>query len=202
MTRAANPELPEKILAAAERVVVDSGHEALNMRGLARSVGVTATAIYHYFENKEALLLQVKLRAAGMLNQRIRGLDPGLDPMETLHRLGQQYITFAETHPNLYRLLFETPIGSAPLGEAEQPVLYFTYRVARSALERLAAAKQYPFDPRYGAMMGWTALHGFCSLLMSGSLQLAEGMNREQLKELFLRFYTGGGMAQRHGGGA
>jgi AcrR family transcriptional regulator len=200
MTRTANPELPDRILVAAQRVVVDSGHEALNMRDLARRVGVTATAIYHYFENKEALLLQIKLRAAETLNRRIRELDPSLDPMETLHRLGERYIEFAELHPNLYRLLFETAIGGAPLGEGQQPVLYFTYYVARNALERLAAAGQYPVDPRYGAMMGWTALHGFCSLLMSGSLQLAEGMNREELKELFLRFYTGSGMSHRRGG--
>jgi AcrR family transcriptional regulator len=201
MTRLANPELPEKILAEAERIVVDSGHEALNMRDLARRVGVTATAIYHYFEHKEALLLQIKLRAAEKLNGMIRAIDPQLDPHETLHRLGARYIEFAQEHPNLYRLLFETPIGKTPLGEAEQPVLYYTYYVARNALERMAASKTYPLDPRYGAMMGWIMLHGFCSLLISGSLQLAEGMDRQELKELFLRFYTGGGMTEHHGKG-
>ena len=199
MTRLANPELPEKLLSEAENIVVRSGHEALNMRDLAKRVGVTATAIYHYFDSKEALLLQIKLRAAEKLNQRIRGIDPNLDPMETIHQLGEQYIDFAEEHPRLYRLLFETPIGSTPLGEKDQPVLYHTYYVARNALERLAAGKMYSHDPRYGAMMGWTMLHGFCSLLMSGSLQLAEGMNREELKDLFLRFYTGGGDPERHG---
>ena len=199
MTRLANPELPEKLLSEAENIVVSSGHEALNMRDLAKRVGVTATTIYHYFDSKEALLLQIKLRAAEKLNQRIRGIDPNLDPMETIHQLGEKYIDFAEEHPRLYRLLFETPIGSTPLGETDQPVLYYTYYVARNALERLAAGEMYPHDPRYGAMMGWTMLHGFCSLLMSESLQLVEGMNREELKELFLRFYTGGGNPERHG---
>jgi hypothetical protein len=46
-------------------------------------------------------------------------------------------------------------------------------------------------------MMGWTMLHGFSSLLLSGSLQLAEGMDREELKELFLSFYSGGGMGKQ-----
>jgi AcrR family transcriptional regulator len=199
MTRLANSELPEKLLTEAENIVVSSGHEALNMRDLAKRVGVTATAIYHYFDSKEALLLQIKLRAVEKLNQRIRRIDPNLDPMETIHQLGEKYIDFAEEHPRLYRLLFEAPIGSTPLGEMDQPVLYFTYYVARNALERLAAGRMYPHDPRYGAMMGWTMLHGFCSLLMSGSLQLVEGMNREELKDLFLRFYTGGGDLERHG---
>jgi AcrR family transcriptional regulator len=196
MTRLANPELPEKILQEAERIVIDSGHEALNMRDLARHVGVSATAIYHYFESKEALLLQVKLAAAEKLNRRIRAIDPQLDPHETLHRLGAEYVEFAEEHPNLYRLLFETPVGNTPLGETDQPVLYYTYYAARNALERMAEAKMHPIDPRYGAMIGWIKLHGFCSLLMSGTLQLAEGMDREELKALFLRYFTGGEMME------
>ena len=202
MTRLANPELPDRILEEAEQIVSDSGHESLNMRDLARRVGVSATAIYHYFESKEALLLKVKLAAAEKLNSRIRAIDPELDPHESLHRLGAEYVEFAEENPNLYRLLFETPIGSTPLGEADQPVLYYTYYAARSALERMAAAKTHLLDPRYGAMIGWITLHGFCSLLMSGTLQLAEGMDREQLKALFLRYYTSGGMADHAAGGS
>ncbi len=31
-------------------------------------------------------------------------------------------------------------------------------------------------------------------MLLSGSLQLAEGMKQEELKELFLGFYSGGGI--------
>ena len=202
MTRLANPELPEKILQEAEQIVIDTGHEALNMRDLARRVGVSATAIYHYFESKEALILQIKLAAAEKLNRRIRSIDPQLDPHESLHRLGAEYVEFAEEHPNLYRLLFEFPIGSTPLGDTDQPVLYYTYYAARNALERMRASRSHLMDPRYGAMMGWIMLHGFCSLLMSGTLQLAEGMDRKQLKELFLRYYTGGGMTDHAAGGS
>ncbi len=193
MTRRANPELPEKILAEAEKIVVASGHDAITMRDLAKRVGVTATSIYHYFKNKEKLLLQIKLQAVEKLNERIRRLDPALTPMEAIHRLGEEYIAFAEEHPNLYRLLFETPIGLTPLGQAEQPVLYYTYYAARNTLDRMVETKTHRHDSRYGAMMGWIMLHGFCSLIMSGNLQLVEGMNREELKELFLRFYSSGG---------
>jgi len=192
VTRQANPELPRRILAEAERVVVASGHEALNMRGLARKVGVTATAIYHYFDSKAELLLQLKLQAVELLNSRIRAIDPELQPMERLHVLGREYITFAKEHPNLYRLVFETPVGQTPLAEGDQPVLYYTYYEARKALEELTGQGHYPGDPRYGAMMGWTMLHGFSSLVMTGNLQLVEGMNQQELTELFLRFYTGG----------
>jgi AcrR family transcriptional regulator len=193
MARRPNPELPKKILNEAEKIIVASGHEALNMRDIAKRVGVSATAIYHYFENKEKLLLQLKLQAAEKLNERIRRLNPELTPMESIHRLGEEYIAFAEEHPNLYRLLFEKPIGITPLGQREHPVLYYTYHAARNTLDRMVETKTHPHDSRYSAMMGWIMLHGFCSLIMSGNLQLVEGMNREELKELFLRFYSQGG---------
>jgi AcrR family transcriptional regulator len=185
------------ILEEAERHIVAEGHESLNMRDLAGRIGVSATTIYHYFENKEELLLQVKVKAVEKLNSRIRALDPDADPMEAIHQLGKEYITFAEEHPNLYRLLFETPVGATPLGEPQRPILYYTYTVARGILERMAEGKGYPYDPRYGAMMGWTMLHGYCSLIISGNLQLAEGMSRKELRELFLKFYTGGGGRMR-----
>ena len=74
----------------------------------------------------------------------------------------------------------------------DHPVLYFTYLAARGALEKMSKQETGPPDPRHGAMMGWMILHGFCSLMLSGMLPPAEGMTRESLKELFMRYYANG----------
>jgi len=138
MTRKANPELPIRILEQAQQVVERLGHAGLNMRDLADRVGISATAIYHYYESKEQMMVQLKLRAAELLNARIRAIDLEGDPMEALHRLGEEYLAFAEENPNLYTLLFETQVGERPYSESEQPVLYFTYYTARNLLRRVA----------------------------------------------------------------
>ena len=52
MTRPPNPELPKKILDATEELVAAHGTEGLNMRKVARKVGITATTIYHYSKTK------------------------------------------------------------------------------------------------------------------------------------------------------
>ena len=70
--------------------------------------------------------------------------------------------------------------------------MYFTYLAARGALEKMAKDGAIKHDPRLGAMMGWMMLHGFCSLMMSGVLPPAEGMTRESLQDLFMRYYPGG----------
>jgi AcrR family transcriptional regulator len=191
MTRAANIDLPARILAEAEKVVVTSGYLGINMRNLAGKVGVSATAIYHYFENKDAIVRKLRIKAAETLNDRIRGIDPKLPPLAFLTELGRQYLAYAAGNPNMYRLLFEAPIDE--LAEPEDhPVLYYTYLAARGALEKAAKQGIGMPDPRHGAMMGWMMLHGFSSLMMSGVLPPAEGMTRESLQELFMSYYTSG----------
>ncbi len=151
---------------------------------------MSATAIYHYFENKEAILRKLRTMAAEKLNDRIRSIDSSLQPHEFLHELGRRYLAFAQENPNLYRLMFEAPFDERAQAE-DHPVLYFTYLAARGALEKVAKQDPRITDPRHHAMMGWMMLHGFCSLMMSGLLPPAEGMSRENLQELFMRYYSG-----------
>jgi len=195
MTRAANIDLPARIIEEAEKIVVAEGYQGINMRRLANTVGVSATAIYHYFENKEAILRKLRIRAAERLNDRIRAIDQDLPPHEFLHELGRQYLAHAQQNPNLYRLQFEAPFDEREEAE-DHPVLYYTYLAARGALEKMAGQEKGIPDPRNAAMAGWMMLHGFCSLMMSGLLPLAEGMSRETLQELFMKYYSGGWRAE------
>jgi AcrR family transcriptional regulator len=192
MTRSANIDLPARILAEAEKVVVASGYQGINMRGIAAKVGVSATAIYHYFESKDSIVGLVRVKAAEMLNDRIRAIDPSLTPMEFLVELGHRYLAYARENPNLYKLLFEAPFDEREQTE-DHRVLYFTYLAARGALEKMSVPGTDIADPRYAAMMGWIMLHGFSSLMMSGLLPPAEGMSRETLQELFMSYYARGG---------
>ncbi len=192
MTRAANIDLPKRILEEAEKVVVTSGYQGINMRDLAGRVGVSATAIYHYFSSKAELLRALRLRAVELLNRRIRAIGQDLPGPEVLSALGREYLDFAEKNPNLYRLVFEAPLDESAENGADHPVFYYTYRAARDTLRKMAEAGEHPVDPRYGAMMGWIMLHGFSSLMMSGVLPPAEGMSKETLREVFMSFYAHG----------
>ena len=45
-----------KIVDVARDILAESGMEKLSMRSVADGVGITDTAIYHYFANKPALV--------------------------------------------------------------------------------------------------------------------------------------------------
>jgi AcrR family transcriptional regulator len=190
VTRPSNPELPDKILEVAEQVVMDHGHKALNMRLVAEQVGVTPTTLYYYFKSKDHILLELKLRAARMLNESIDNIDPAQGPASALRALGEAYIRFAEENPHLYRLLMEVKLDGSVASEEDYETLCFSYYAARRMLETMAEEGVRKFDPAKLAMIGWVLLHGFSSLLIAGTLESVTKFDRDQLRTAFLKFYS------------
>jgi AcrR family transcriptional regulator len=189
VTRPANADLPEKILIAAESIIANHGHQALNMRSVARRVGVTPTTLYYYFKSKDHILLELKLRAAGILNERVSRIDRTKGPA-AIRALGEAYIDFAEENPHLYRLLVEVRMKHPIATEDEQKTLRSSYFAAREMLETLAQQGIRKCDPAKLAMIGWIMLHGFASLFTAGMLEAVTGMERDAIRSVFLDAYS------------
>ncbi|HUD76992.1 MAG TPA: helix-turn-helix domain-containing protein, partial [Streptosporangiaceae bacterium] len=49
----------EEIIATARRLLVQSGPEAVSLRAIAREMGMTAPALYRYFDSHQELLRHV-----------------------------------------------------------------------------------------------------------------------------------------------
>jgi AcrR family transcriptional regulator len=195
VTRPSNPGLPEKILEAAEQIVAERGYGVLNMRSVAQEVGVTPTTLYYYFKSKDHILLELKLRAARMLNASIQKIDPSKGPTAALRELGEAYIRFAEENPHLYKLLVEVKLGAGIITQEDYETLCFSYYAARRMLEAVVQRGFRKFDPAKVAMVGWVLLHGFSSLLVAGTLETVTELDRKVLRDAFLEFYTLGDAA-------
>jgi AcrR family transcriptional regulator len=65
-------ETKEQILALAERVLADEGAEALLLHRLATTLGYRTSALYRYFESKDALVLALLERAVDAIALRVR----------------------------------------------------------------------------------------------------------------------------------
>ncbi len=61
MTNNTTGDKYEQIIAAAERLIAESGFHGLSMQKLATEAGVAAGTIYRYFSDKEHLLEEVRL---------------------------------------------------------------------------------------------------------------------------------------------
>ena len=93
---------------------IESGAKDVSLREIARRAGVSPTASFHHFRNKEALLVAVAVegfaRLTATLRKRLESVD---DPTERLRIVLRTYIEFAIEHPAVFFRMFG-PLLSTP----------------------------------------------------------------------------------------
>ncbi len=91
------------LIAAARQLLDASGPGAVSLREAARRVGVSATATYRHFNDKDHLLAAVAAEGYREFAERLRNAEAGEDGFSGI---GIAYIEFALEHPGLFRLMF------------------------------------------------------------------------------------------------
>jgi AcrR family transcriptional regulator len=138
--------------------------EPFSIRAVAREAGVSPTAPYRHFPERDAL--ESALAAQGLRDLRAdltrgRGLPA---TAEELAELGVSYVDFALRRPALFRLMF----GNECDHESEERV-----RAATAVHELLAQAITGVFpasDPIDLALGGWGIVHGLACLYLDHKL--------------------------------
>lgn len=152
-----------KVLVAASTILATRGAEALSLRVIAESAGIGLASIYHYFANKDDLLVSLAIAGFAELQrdiQRYQAMPEFVSPMGASARA---FFTFVETRPALFSLMFNERLmaSHAELREAEQGILQ-TYQVAVEADERI------PRPHRANAAMAlWALGRGMAAIISS-----------------------------------
>lgn len=136
-----HPDLQAAIKQTAWKQAAEMGAAALNLRAIARALGITAPSIYNYFPNRDALVTALIVDAyADLGSWQLSALDtaPPGDLKERLMAVGRAYRYWALAYPERYQLIFGTPIQgyAAPLAEV-MPVAARSLAALVSVLEAL-----------------------------------------------------------------
>lgn len=98
-----------EILDAAQHIIRTQGLEALSLRALAKSVGVTAPALYEYFPNKDAMLKALFVQGSNVMLARMAQVIGETAPgIQRVLAILTGYRAFARDEPDYFRLLFAT----------------------------------------------------------------------------------------------
>lgn len=97
----------EEILAAATTVILESGPDSFSLREVARQSGLAPSAVYNHFENREALVNAVAMRALASLTVYLDAAPSTGSAATRLRALGRAYLAFARERDVEYRLVFE-----------------------------------------------------------------------------------------------
>lgn len=167
--------LRSAVLAAALSRLTTEGPEKLSLRGLARDVGVSATALYRHFSDKDALLVTLAKEGFCCLTKDIAAAQQQYsdNPTQSLQAAGQAYVRFALTHPQQYRLMFGRYFcseSSEPPTELEASANQ-AYQVLANIIEQGIASRHFYSKPaKMHAVAAWSMVHGLASLLIDGLL--------------------------------
>lgn len=156
--------LRQALIDAASTAIEAQGLDAFSLRETARSVGVSPSAAYRHFADRDALLAAVAGAGFDALGAAMRA-GRGTDPRAWFLATGRAYVHFARARPATFALMFG-PRGRAPL-----PAGGAAYTLLTEAIDGLGL----PPETRPGAeLVAWAAVHGLARLLNDGALAAAD----------------------------
>ena len=120
MAAAAERDTREAILESARDLLVQGGLESLSMRKVGQAAGVSATAIYRHFEDKDALLSAAVTRGAQIFGSYLMDALGEATPFARLRRMGRRYFDFALEHRHDYQLLFMLDCGQIKMEKLDE----------------------------------------------------------------------------------
>jgi AcrR family transcriptional regulator len=154
--------LPVALQAAARQILDENGLQAVGLRETARRVGVSATAAYRHFTNKEDLLASVAAEGFQELAAAMKGATRGATP---LIRAGLAYIEFANRNRGLFRLMF----GPILAERTKYPALLTASADVEAMLVRgVTDLDPRPLNDNHAAMAAWGLVHGLAHLIVDG----------------------------------
>ena len=187
-----NSSLRQVLIDRSIEILETNGLNALTLRAAARAAGVSHTAPYRHFADKDTLL-------AAVAEIGFRDLAAAMDravkrnPKRALRAIGLAYVGFARQRPALYRLMF----GPALAATASSAELEKARNAAFSQCTNIVTAT-FPVesDSDSGnvadlAIATWSLVHGLASLLVDGRIALpSSARSQEQLIERVLSAHS------------
>lgn len=163
MPRHPDPELEQRILAAASRLWARGGEKALTMRAVASAARTTTPTVYERYRDRADILRALRLKARSEL-------FAALTQTRTLGQAVQGYLDFALNNTHGYEVLFD--------GVGKPPSLYEPWPSFN--LMRQRVAERLGGTPRQHnrlMMAVWCLMHGTAMLIIRGGF---EGALRRQ----------------------
>lgn len=174
--------LYDSLLHEANNILKKEGIEGLSLRKLGEALGVSRTAAYHHFANKNALLCALAEEGFHQLNSFMQHIQwlPSSTLDSYLLELVESYLTFALEHPARYELMFGRAIWqnieptSSLKTTAHDSFRYYTERLQELLVH---ISPQHTKQPLRIAQASWAMLHGLCRFMLDGIYGTSKDMS-------------------------
>lgn len=162
--------LRAELLDTAIEQLRETGVEDLSLRALARAVGVSQTAPYRHFTDKNELLAAMATRGYQHLLNKLRqaGAAIGDCPREQLFAFAHAYVDYAARNPQVFKLMFGPAVQPAvnypELRKASRDTLQLVQDILQRGVDR--GIFRPVDDITYMANAAWSSIYGLSTLLV------------------------------------
>jgi AcrR family transcriptional regulator len=184
-------DLRRALLDEALRTIQTDGVEQLTLRTVGERLGVSRSALYRHFADKQSLLAAVGKEGFRTLRQAIADAwDRNGRGRIGFRSMGEAYVQFALAHPSYYRVMFGRFIESAAKDDHFVAEATAAFHVLVDALvEQQNAGDIRQDDPALMASFVWALFHGAAMLFIDG--QLPEAVQQDAFMHYtFERLYA------------
>ncbi len=185
-------DLQTQLLRAATEMINQAGVEALSLRKLAEKVGVSRTAAYHHFKDKNDLLCAIA--AQGFIQWQSQSeqifQNSTLSAQEKYRQFVHQYVQFATQNPSLYELMFGSAIWKTNRStKSLRDIAYpsFQYQLEMTKIWQQQGLIAPNENSLRLAQVTWATLHGIARLLIDGIY--ADTHHIEEMCECAVRLF-------------
>jgi AcrR family transcriptional regulator len=167
-TRSETAAMTRRSLLEAAGALLDAGGpEAVTLREVGARIGVSRSAPYRHFANKETLFTVLATNALSELGDELERLAAGDDsPAWSLRAALLSLLAVGRTRPHLYRLMFTTPTGDPPAASAAVQAAERTHDLFLEMVARIVGRER---ARHYGALL-LACAHGMAGLESGGHL--------------------------------
>jgi AcrR family transcriptional regulator len=179
-------DLKNALINAGIEILSQEGLQGLSLRSAAQRAGVSHSAPYSHFKDKQALIAAISTKGLDLLYKKLSQIAVQYqeNPLEQLHEVAWGYTEFALENTGLFRLIFSSAIEH----EHDYPdfvtISHRTFNWIVTVVENnQRAGVLKPGQARLIALTIWSMVHGFIFLHLEK--QIPSNIARDyQLKSL------------------
>jgi AcrR family transcriptional regulator len=173
-------DLRSALLDAALAVINESGSSQLTIREVARRAGVSHTAPYRHFADKDELIVAVVEQGFELLQQPMQTEKHAAAkaPNSQFAASGTAYIDFALQHPAYYRVMYS---GDLLTSSGQESLQHTSSNTFAQMVDDIKTCQQLnivkPGDAALQALAILSTVHGFVTMVNDNRVNALLGQN-------------------------
>ncbi|MCP3926974.1 MAG: TetR/AcrR family transcriptional regulator [Desulfobacterales bacterium] len=173
-----NNETKQNLLKVTREIIDKHGVEAVSMREVGRCAGLSRSASYRHFKNKQSLLAEIVVEDFHILASMILELESShLPPKLFLVKFLNTYHGFAMENPEHYNLMLNVMWDKEEYPEIEAIAFQFFFKTREYVDNALSASDSPSHTSKEATAILYAFIHGLVELHLVGHKEISKGFD-------------------------